>query len=81
MNVKNIWNGVSDFIPSKLGLVKDDIKPREPPPPMWFVAELNDSDNRYVTICNLQRKVGGLLKEMLSPMAKIFLRLVIVVRL
>ena len=32
MNVKNIRNGVSDFIPSKLGLVKEDVKPREPPP-------------------------------------------------
>ena len=40
MNVKNIRNGVSDFIPSKLGLVKEDLKPREPPPPMWFVAKL-----------------------------------------
>ena len=58
MNVKNIRNGVSDFIPSKLGLVKEDVKPREPPPPMWFVAELKDSVNRYVAICNLQRKVG-----------------------
>ena len=58
MNVKNIRNGVSDFIPSKLGLVKVDVKPREPPPPMWFVTELKDSVNRYVTICNLQRKVG-----------------------
>ena len=46
------------FIPSKLGLVKEDVKPREPPPPMWFVAELKDSVNRYATIRNLQRKVG-----------------------
>ena len=53
MNVKNIWNGVSDFIPSKLGLVKEDVKPREPPPPMWFVAELKDTVNRYVTLRNL----------------------------
>ena len=58
MNVKNIRNGVSDFIPSKLGLVKEDVKPREPPPPMWFVAELKDSVNGDVAICNLQRKVG-----------------------
>ena len=58
MYVKSIRNGVSDFIPSKLGLVKEDVKPREPPPPMWFVAELKDSVNRYVTIRNLQRKVG-----------------------
>ena len=59
MNVKSIRNGLSDFIPSKLGLVKEDVKPREPPPPMWFVAELKDSVNRYVTIRNLLRKVGG----------------------
>ena len=29
MNVKNIRLGVSDFIPSKLGLVKEHVKPRE----------------------------------------------------
>ena len=58
MNIKNILDGASDFIPSKLGLVKEDVKPREPPSPMWFVAELKDSVNRYVTIHNLQRKVG-----------------------
>ena len=30
MNVKSIHNGVPDFIPSKLGLVKEDVKPKEP---------------------------------------------------
>ena len=38
MNVKNIWSGVSDFISSKLGVGKEDVKPRVPPP-VWFVAE------------------------------------------
>ena len=59
MNVRNVRNGVSDFIPSKLGLVKEAVKPRVPPPPMWFVAELKDNVNRYVAIRNLQRKVGA----------------------
>ena len=78
MNVKNIRNGVSDFIPSKLGLVKEDVKPREPPPPMWFVAELKDSVSRYVTIHNLQRKVGVFAEGNVKSYGK---NLVIVVRL
>ena len=70
MNVKNIQNGVFDFIPSKLGLVKEDVKLREPPPPMWFVAELKDSVNRYVTIRNLQRKVRVFAEENVKSYGK-----------
>ena len=72
MNVRNIRNGASDFIPSKLGLVKEDVKPREPPPPMWFVVELKDSVNRYVTIRNLQRKVGIFAEGIVRAYGKTF---------
>ena len=56
MNGKNIRNGVSDFIPSKLGLVKEDEAKRASS--TYAVCGWTYSVNRYVTIRNLQRKVG-----------------------